>query len=304
MTSRNGTDFLGCIWEGGQAAMRADSGGRFRMLQVTDFHSDAGDAAAEQTHAAVRTMVARFNPDLIAVTGDIWCADEQPERAELLMIRDLAFLAELGVPWAFTWGNHDAMPGGFAACQARIAAVPGAIMPAGDSRGNYRIEVRDSGGFTPVFDVFFLNTHERSMTEADAEWFRSEAHRLIHERRAHVPAVAFFHVPIKAYEDARLSSAFAGIGPEPLGEWGDDGRIFPMLCEPGVLRACFVGHCHRNDFHAHADGVLLAYGRATGYGGYGGEDLPKGAKLITLDTRHGTLTAQTVFPTGQTWRPG
>jgi hypothetical protein len=48
------------------------------------------------------------------------------------------------------------------------------------------------------------------------------------------------------------------------------------------VQACFTGHSHKNDFWFEDLGVLWAYGRAGGFGGYGGEILAKGCKIIDL----------------------
>ena len=117
-----------------------------------------------------------------------------------------------------------------------------------------------------------------------------------------MPAVAFFHIPLKQYETARLAGRFAGAGNEEVLCWGDDGSILKRFKQAGTIRACFTAHSHRNDFYFEDDGITLAYGRATGHGGYG-DDLPKGAKLIVLDGNTGQISFQTVFADGRTWQP-
>lgn len=69
------------------------------------------------------------------------------------------------------------------------------------------------------------------------------------------------------------------------------------------MRACFVGHSHKNDYYFEEDGIVFAFGRATGYGGYGGEALEKGATLLVLGPQPGAFQFQTVFADGSTWSP-
>jgi predicted MPP superfamily phosphohydrolase len=128
-------------FDSGFAVLRGCVETPFRVLQVTDFHNDAADALVDRTYTEICALVKRFRPDLLAVTGDIWCGDEQPERAPAVMRRDLAFLGALEVPWAFTWGNHDYV-GDFEASMQAVAGTPHAVAPRGDGRGNFRIEVR------------------------------------------------------------------------------------------------------------------------------------------------------------------
>ena len=87
--------------------IETDQEGLLRILQLTDFHDDTGPADVARTRESITKLVAANDPHLLAVTGDIWCGDEEPERGEELMEGALDFLGSLKVPWAFTWGNHD-----------------------------------------------------------------------------------------------------------------------------------------------------------------------------------------------------
>ena len=42
-----------------------------------------------------------------------------------------------------------------------------------------------------------------------------------------------------------------------------------LLTYSGAIQGVFVGHDHCNDFFVDFEGMLLAYGRKTGVGGYG-----------------------------------
>ena len=66
----------------GRIETRAD--GSLRILQLTDFHNDTSDALTEQTYGDVRRLVSLTHPDLLAVTGDIWCGDETPQEVSVL----------------------------------------------------------------------------------------------------------------------------------------------------------------------------------------------------------------------------
>lgn len=276
--------------------------GAYRVLQLTDFHNDVDDALTARTYDDIRAMVRRFVPDFLAVTGDIWCGDDKPAAAPHLMRRDLEFLGSLGVPWAFTWGNHDFV-GDFRDACAQIAATRGVIAPLGDGRGNFRVELRRPETQSPAWDLYFLNSHTECLLPEDLAWFEAEAERVAGSRPRPAPAIVFTHIPFEQYERARMTGRYIGIAQEEVLFWGNDGSRFDTIRRPGTVRACFVGHSHVNDFYFVERGVVLAYGRATGRGGYGGELLPKGAKLIELDPGSDQFTFQTVFADGTTWRP-
>ena len=66
----------------------------------------------------------------------------------------------------------------------------------------------------------------------------------------------------------------------------DDSNAFNLFKNLQTMRACFCGHDHVNDYGGVLDGIELVYGRATGYGGYGGDYVDKGGKLITVNLRN------------------
>lgn len=308
------------------ARMEVRPDGRFRILQVADFHSDVEERLNERTRADVRAMAAHFAPDLLAVTGDIWCGDEHPEAAPMWRQRDLAFLGALGLPWAFALGNHDYV-GDLDDAFALIAATPHAVAPCGSGRGDFRIEVTwpnaaQARGHVPrrrsrrlrvpegpALDVFFLNSGPRWNLPGDLRWFEEEIERINESRGLVLPAIVFFHIPLENYQRAINEGRTIGVGDEDVLNWGDEEGIAAAILKragrrgetPGNVRACFCAHSHKNDFYFEEDGVIFAYGRATGYGGYGGEELAKGAKLIEVDIVAGTLSFMTVFADGTSW---
>lgn len=276
-------------------------GNAFRILQLTDFHGDVSAYANERTRADVRAMVARYRPHFLAVTGDIWCGDLRPETAGMWMAQELEFIASLQTPWAFAWGNHD-YAADFAAAQARILATAHYAAPTTTSRGECHLAVRDAGGQI-AWDLFFVNSGAAWRLPGDLEWFLAHAKALAESRGRIVPALLFFHIPLMRYQRAIDDGRAQGIALEEVLCWGDEADTgADLLLASANLRACFCGHSHRNDFWFEEDDVIFAYGRSTGYGGYG-DDLKKGAKLITLNLERGELDFETVFGDGSTWRP-
>lgn len=284
----------------GQVETRAD--GALHILQLTDFHSDASDTFTRQTYRDVRKLVSISSPDLLAVTGDIWCGDAMPQEASALMGCDLAFLGSLGVPWAFAWGNHDYV-GDLDESLDKIRATPNAIAPGGDGRGSFRIEVVECGAAHPLWDLFFLNSGLQWELPRDLEWFEAESARVAGQRGTTLPAIVYVHIPLFEFEQARKNGSYVGIAHEEVLHWGDDGRVFEAFQRAGNVRACFVGHSHLNDFYCDIKGTVLSYGRATGHGGYGADQLAKGAKLLKLDTHQATFNFETIFADGTRWNP-
>jgi hypothetical protein len=273
----------------------------YRILQLTDFHSDVSEYANELTRNEVRAMVSRHHPDLLAVTGDIWCGDVHPNTAGMWMERDLKFIESLGTPWVFTWGNHDYAED-HPRAQARIEASAHYAADQTTSFGESHIEVCGGAG-EPVWDIFVANTTDQWRLPRDLEWVISTSRDLEESRGRVVPAVLFFHIPLRRYQVAIDAGRVAGIANEEVLSWGDEGDIgADLIIGAGNIRACFCGHSHRNDCWFTEGGVIFAYGRCTGHGGYGG-DVKRGAKLITLSLVGRELAFETVFGDGSSWSP-
>ena len=254
----------------------------FRVLQVTDWHSDKDADAAARTRADVRALVAQTQPNLVVVTGDIWCADDEGiEHARAIMDADLETLASLDVPWAFVPGNHDYFPDrGWLA--RRFAQVQNVVAPRGDGRGSFAVQVTGEDG-APIWELYFVNSALEWNPLADINRFRGMVKQL--PEKAPRASAVFTHIPLRQYEDARLSGDYTGEAHEEVLCWGDDGRMLrafrETLAARGGLRFVTCGHSHENDFTALVDGVTLTYGRVTGYGGYG-EKLRRGGKFFLL----------------------
>jgi len=277
--------------------LHARNDGRLRILQLTDFHHDGASDLAERTWRDIDRLVCMYRPHLLAVTGDIWCSDETPELGPGRMMTEVDAIGKLGVPWAFCWGNHDWVDD-LEKRQAQLAAAPNALMKRGDRRGNVRIEVHHKG--RPVWDVFFINSEGEWRPDDHLHWFAEESARIKEERGDVLPALACFHIPLRDYEEARLSGAYQGIAGEEVLCWGDDGSILDQFRAAGNVRLCFSGHSHRNDFRFEKQGITMVSGRCIGYPGYG--ELKRGATLLDLNVATNDFAIATVFADGSVWR--
>lgn len=278
--------------------------GNFRILFLTDFHNDTGEDAARRTWDDIHDMVQQRRPNFLALGGDIWCGDEDPGRARRLMERDLQELADIGLPWAFAWGNHD-YGGALAEDNRILRSAPCSAMGGSDDDGNCRVELWDPGHERILWDFYFINSRELWRPEEDWQWFESETARIREERGETLPSLVFFHIPLAQYEEARLSGQYRGVAREQVLCWGDDGSGLERIEAAGGVRACFCGHSHTNDFQFERNGIIYAYGRATGHGGYGADRLSKGAKVIDIQPLlpDAPLDIFTVFADGAEWRP-
>jgi hypothetical protein len=106
-------------------------------------------------------------------------------------------------------------------------------------------------------------------------------------------------MPIMDYQTRIKPDAFQGLKLEKVTPGREESsEAFAAISGARSIRACFCGHNHVNDYTLKADQVDLVYGRSTGYAGYGGEKVRKGAKLIVIDLGTGKYAATTVFADG------
>lgn len=61
--------------------------------------------------------------------------------------------------------------------------------------------------------------------------------------------------------------------------------IFSAMKEEDNIKGDFCGHDHNNDFSGYYDDIFMAYGRKSGYGSYGPENMTIGARVIKLSEK-------------------
>ena len=280
------------------ARLRAKDPSRVKLLQLTDLHffcarRGKGVWKDPKTVSDMAKFVDMAEPDLIAVTGDLW--HNNPDGlGEEFMRSSVEKCAALGVPWLFTWGNHDRMPD----CKPGHEALTSAkhsLYRGGATGGNYTVQIANANDET-IWELLCLNSGERGIADEQRKWLRER------QAKASTPSFAVMHIPLKQYDDVWQQALASGIKHEDVASRDEDASTLPLLKELGV-RACLCGHDHINDYAGELDGVGLIYGRATGYGGYGEKILGKGAKLIELNCETGAFTWVTLLPDGTRWRP-
>jgi 3',5'-cyclic AMP phosphodiesterase CpdA len=274
-----------------------------RILQFTDNHYFCGvdglivsddDRATERDWQA---FVRAFRPDLVVLTGDLW-HDNPDGRGQAGLELILPRLERLEVPWATCWGNHDQLDD-FQRGHDALEAARHSRYRGGATQGDYRLEVRTTAG--PAAQLWFLNSNQFGLSDWQLAYLRRSQQEL--KSAATLPSLAFFHIPVLDQKTLYLRNQTPGVCHEEVCFEKESGLAVPVLAESKSIRATFCGHDHVNDYRVRSRDVDLVYGRATGYAGYGGEKVRKGAKLIELDLVSGKYQQVTVFSDGTTWKP-
>ncbi len=287
------------------SAVRVRDATQIRLLQFTDIHffcgrDRHGSGPDERSVADLRRMVERFEPDLVAVTGDTWHDNPDGRGAEFLAY-SIRQLESLGVPWLFTWGNHDQLTD-YVAGHDALRTARHSLYRGGPEGGNYTVDLLDGDG-RRVWELLCLNTTNLGLQTPQREWIDRLHARRVASGASAPPAFCFLHIPVLQYHYLWAAELASGFKREEVCWENENGRALWHLHRLGTVKALFCGHDHVNDYAGEVEGIELVYGRATGHAGYGGHEVRKGAKLITLNAREQTYTWETVFPDGARWRP-
>ena len=305
----------------------------FKVLQITDVHIGAGwmcHGKDLKALNAVAAMVTAEKPDLVIATGDI--AYPIPPQAgtddNLASAKLFATLMEkLGVYWTVTFGNHDTEAysdynreqianfyenSGFKYCLFKSG--PENI----DGYGNSVINIKNSKGEITQ-SIFTFDSHSYlnhdilgfgynydNIHENQVKWYREcvekfTAHnRAISSEETSVPkSTAFFHIPLKEYQDAwyeymengfkdtenvKLLEGIAGEGGIIVFPGDGEDELFEAMLELGSTKGIFCGHDHENNFSLEYKGIQLSYGMSIDYLAYigiSGRGAQRGCKVIT-----------------------
>jgi hypothetical protein len=287
------------------ASVRVKQADRIKLLQFTDIHFFAGrdrhgTGPDDRSVADMNRMIDRFEPDLVAVTGDTWHDNPDGRGAEFLEY-SVRQLEGLGVPWLFTWGNHDLLDD-YVAGHNALRTARHSLYRGGPQGGNYTVDLCDSQG-QPVWELICLNTTNIGIQRPQRDWIDA-----LHQQRQQAaqpspPAFCMLHIPVLQYHYIWEEEMAAGFKREEVCSWGENGSGLWHINQLGTVKALFCGHDHVNDYAGFLEGIELVYGRATGHAGYGGNEVRKGAKLITANANTKSYTWETVFPDGARWRP-
>ncbi|MBR2591048.1 MAG: metallophosphoesterase [Clostridia bacterium] len=217
-----------------------------KVVQLTDTHLGCGFlslASDKQMLKTVETMLRAEKPDLVIVTGDAFFP--VPESGTFNNANELkvfsTMMNNLGIYWAFTFGNHD--------CQAMAyldeAALAQRLEECGEyclfqrgseslsGEGNYAINVKNSDGVItrsfilldshsyPADDAWGFKGEYDNIHPDQIEWYKSTvniltdlnkqaiasvadaAKRSEYSKRFNiVPSFLFFHIPLAEYKTA------------------------------------------------------------------------------------------------------
>jgi len=270
-------------------AMERDT---LKILQITDLHLTYGlDAQDRDTLALIEDLVESDDFDLVVISGDMVLSNAGPR-----LFRTLVRTMEaLETPWTFIFGNHETDHSTYQEYLASTVDLTWLRFKVGPELdeggiGNFRINFTKDGN--PFYTLYFFDSHaERAeYTEAEGEYDYIRTSQVDwyagHVATDATDSVAYMHIPLRQFID---SDGYVGIfNEDKVYAQGIDTGLFDAMALAGRTKGVFVGHDHLNDFYVVREGIMLAYGRITGFNAYG--NLERGGRVVAIDAA-GAMTS-------------
>ncbi|MGN0213294.1 MAG: metallophosphoesterase family protein [Muribaculaceae bacterium] len=277
--------------------LKFNADGTFKIVQFTDIHWRPGDQNSEIAAENIANTLDAEKPDLVVITGDIIYGTP----AKTCLDRTLKPIIDRKVPFAVTFGNHDA-ESDWTPKQIHdyLCTLPGNLTSTVDGVTgvtNYILSIESSHSAKEAAVLYMLDSHQYSqqkdLTDGydwikydQIEWYRTQsAKHTAANGSSPLPSLAFFHIPVPEYAEAAANPATLLIGTRkeaPCCPKINTGLFSAMLLNRDVM-AMFVGHDHVNDYICNWKGMALAYGRFSGgHTEYHDIQGDNGARVIVL----------------------
>ena len=297
--------------------------GDFKILHLTDIHLGNSLYSYRKDIKALEACYAEIaytKPDLVIVTDDL-CFPlgimSMSFNNAAPVQQFAAFMRNVGVPWAFTYGNHDTesiasvdretLNDVYMSLSYKTSGVllyP-YIQPGITGRNNQLLELRNADG-TLNTALFLLDSNAYTgeginvydyIHDDQVEWYTTQVERLNKEAGRTVPSLVFFHIPLQQYRTAyELYEAGSDEVRYYFGENGEKminkvccsnypSALFDRMLALGSTTGVFCGHDHYNNMSLEYKGIRLTYGMSIDYLAMPGiehDTAQRGAELITI----------------------
>lgn len=295
----------------------------FRILQLTDIHFGGSITSIRKDYKAldaVYALIKETRPDLVVVTGDMTFPlgiMSMSFNNSSAVNQFAAFMRNLNIPWAFTFGNHDtdaiASMDRESLCdlyESLSFRTSGTLLypytqPNITGRNNQLIELYNpDGSLNQALFLIDSNAYTGEginvydyIHDDQVDWYETQVTRLNNQEEKTVSSMAFFHIPLQEYRDAY--DLYMGGSDEVTYFFGSNDEkminkvccsdypssLFDRMVELGSTKAVFCGHDHYNHMSLEYKGIRLTYGMSIDYLAMPGiekSSRQRGGTLITI----------------------
>lgn len=294
----------------------------FKILQLTDIH--IGGSLITSTKdlnalTAVFELIRHTVPDLVIITGDL----VYPLGIQSFSFNNYtpimqfaSFMRNIGIPWAFTYGNHDTE---FVSTHSAkeinqlfstfsygntMNLLYNHNQPDIYGRNNQIIEVVNADGSVNQL-LFLLDSNDYasgqindydSIHDDQVQWYADQIQSTSQKEGRTVSSLVFFHIPLQEFKTAyqlykegspEVEYYFGAINEtnEGISCSRHESKLFETAVRLGSTKGMFMGHDHLNDLSLSYRGIRLTYGKSIDYMAYPGiskKTEQRGGTLITV----------------------
>ena len=261
---------------GTNASLEFSKDGTFKLLQLTDLHFSRNLENNLMTLKLMENLIVVENPDLVILSGDVVSGDDWDHTTsgwfESVWSQAIQPMQKYQIPYAMILGNHDRQ--GYLTPEQIISNDMRYNTSLTTSR-NYYIDVGDHSRIW-MFDS------GNNYCNGKRDWgcVDHEAIQWAWKQNVKAHSIAFIHIPIPQILPKLLSNTVGERHENNCHPKTDNGVM--DLAKKHNIKSIHHGHDHGNDYSGIHDGVMIAYGRVSGYGGYNVDNMIKGARVILL----------------------
>lgn len=186
---------------------RAD--GTFRLLQINDFQDSQNTDA--RSVAFLNAILDKYRPDVVVLVGDQLVPGNGMSEAQIrtALKNELQPMESRGIPFLFTFGNHDHDHDATLDRAAQAAIYDGYTMcyasHNGPDAGTYHNVVYGSDGVTPKLGIYMMDSNEwygdysvSGVNAQQVQWYRETGDALKAANGGQpLPSMLFQHIPVK-----------------------------------------------------------------------------------------------------------
>lgn len=279
--------------------------GKFKIMQIADVQEDI--PVNPDTVKLIDLALEKERPDLVVFTGDqiqgysaCYMKDTE-KKIEQCIDAFLSPLIKRGIPFCFTYGNHDDDCRVSLKKQLEIYGSYDCCVLGNDEdrfdEGTFSLKIKDSNNEKDILALYLIYTGKMQKNGAYApinpdavKWLKEQK-----KKNGYLPAMLFQHIPFPEYYNViekcgmfrkGAVEAFKSrkntyyILPEKGAEKGEfmkespacpeiNNGEFDEIKKDGDIFACFVGHDHNNSFRRSLDGIDIGYCQGAGFNTYG-----------------------------------
>lgn len=276
--------------------LKFDNNRNFKIVQFTDIHEGP---EKDKSISLMNRILDCEKPNMVVLTGDNIDGKCKTVDDVKKAINNIAGPMEnRRIPWAVVFGNHDDEHGMmtkeemmklYMSYKCNLSEIGYKTF---DRIGNYNILIESSKRKVPKFNIYMIDSGKYApsfiggydwIRLTQIYWYRKTALNLKRNYNRTIPSLMFFHIPLRNFKKAWETGFIDGERFEEESVAKINLCLFSKVIKTGDVKGIFTGHDHLNNYCAELSDIRLGYAGYMGYGTYGNDDIPRGARVFLIN---------------------